>query len=64
MSLVPKHIKDLKPYVSGKSQSEFKREFGNLSSIKLASNENPLGSSPKSIEKMQIAVSSVNRYPD
>ena len=64
MSLVPKHIKDLKPYVSGKSQSEFKREFGNLSAIKLASNENPLGSSPKSIEKMQMAVSSVNRYPD
>jgi len=64
MSLVPKHIKDLKPYVSGKSLSEFKREFGNLSSIKLASNENPLGSSPKSIKKMKMAISSVNRYPD
>jgi len=64
MSLVPKHIKNLKPYVSGKSQNEFKREFGNMSSIKLASNENPLGSSPKSIKKVQEAISYVNRYPD
>ena len=64
MSLVPKHIKDLKPYVSGKSLTEFKREFGDLSSIKLASNENSLGASPKAIKRVQDAISTTNRYPD
>ena len=64
MSLVPKHIKELKPYIAGKSKKEFKREFMGRDSIKLASNENPLGCSPKSIERVQTHISSCNRYPD
>ena len=64
MPLVPKHIKNLKPYVSGKSQDEFKREFGDIYSIKLASNENPSGASPKSLDRMKKSISTSNRYPD
>jgi len=64
LSLVPKHIKELKPYVAGKSKQEFKRKFGNRESIKLASNENPLGCSPKSLQRVQAHMSSCNRYPD
>ena len=64
MSLVPKHIKELKPYVAGKSKKEFKRKFGDRDSIKLASNENPLGCSPKSLQRVQAQMSSCNRYPD
>ena len=64
MSLVPKHIKALKPYVAGKSKKEFKRKFGNKEPIKLASNENPLGCSPKSIDKLDNHINNCNRYPD
>ena len=64
MSLVPKHIKKLKPYVAGKSKKEFKRKFGDRDSIKLASNENPLGCPPKSIQRVQIHINNCNRYPD
>jgi len=64
LSLVPKHIKALKPYVSGKSKKEFKREFGNIDPIKLASNENSLGCSPKSTKRVQSYVENCNRYPD
>ena len=64
MSLVPKHIKALKPYVAGKSKKEFIREFGEKKLVKLASNENPLGSSPKAIERVIKSVEDCNRYPD
>ena len=64
MSLVPKHIKELKPYVAGKSKKEFQRDFGSLNSIKLASNENPIGCSQKSIERVKKHIVNCNRYPD
>jgi histidinol-phosphate aminotransferase len=64
LSLVPKHIKALKPYVAGKSKREFKRKFKGINPIKLSSNENPLGSSPKSIQRVQSFINSCNRYPD
>jgi len=64
LSLVPKHIKELKPYVAGKSKKEFKRKFGDKEPIKLASNENPLGCSPKSIDKLDDHINNCNRYPD
>ena len=64
MSLVPKHIKELKPYIPGKSKQDFKNKYGNKNSIKLASNENPLGCSPKSIERVQLHINNCYRYPD
>ena len=56
MSLEPKHIKALKPYVAGKSKKQFVREFGERNLVKLASNENPLGCSPKAIERVMKLV--------
>lgn len=54
----------LKPYVPGKPLSELEREYGVSDSIKLASNENPLGPSPKAVEAMQAALHDLTRYPD
>ena len=62
--LVNPHILELKAYVPGKPVEEVERELGISSSIKLASNENPIGPSPKAVEALLAAVSQVNRYPD
>ena len=64
MSLVPKHIKKLQPYVAGKSKKEFERQFDGITPVKLASNENPLGCSPKAIQASIKSVEECNRYPD
>jgi len=55
---------DLKPYVPGKPISEVKRELGIDEVIKLASNENPLGPSPKAKEAAHRAVEELMLYPD
>lgn len=57
-------VEDLVPYPPGKPIEELERELGITGSIKLASNENPLGPSPKAVEAVKRAVSGVNRYPD
>ncbi|MDP6980321.1 MAG: histidinol-phosphate transaminase [Myxococcota bacterium] len=62
--LVNPHIRDLAPYQPGKPMEELERELGIDSSIKLASNENPLGPSPKAIEAVRAEIEAVNRYPD
>ncbi|MBJ23027.1 MAG: histidinol-phosphate transaminase [bacterium] len=62
--LVKPHIRDLDPYVPGKPMEELERELGISNSIKLASNENPLGPSPKAVEAMRAAAGEVHRYPD
>ncbi len=54
----------LKPYVAGKPIEEVKRELGLNDIIKLASNENPLGSSPKAIEAVENNVRKMHLYPD
>lgn len=64
MISVPSHIVNLKPYVSGKSVDEVAREYGVVDAIKLASNENPLGSPPRSIEAIKASLSSLAIYPD
>jgi histidinol-phosphate aminotransferase len=61
---IPDYIKNLKPYVPGRPIEEIQKEF-NLKTIhKIASNENPLGPSPKAIEAMINITSGLNRYPD
>ncbi len=60
----PDHIQKLVPYVPGKPIEETKREFGLKSVVKLASNENPLGSSPKAIKAIKKGLSELHRYPD
>ncbi|MBS3732599.1 MAG: histidinol-phosphate transaminase [Desulfobacterales bacterium] len=61
---IPDYIRSIKPYKPGKPIEELEREYGISGSIKLASNENPLGSSPKALFAMQAAMEKLNRYPD
>lgn len=59
-----KNVLGIKPYVPGKPIEEVKREFGLKSVIKLASNENPYGPSPKVLKAICAAAKTLNRYPD
>jgi histidinol-phosphate aminotransferase len=61
---VPDYIARLKPYVPGKPTEELEREYGIGDSIKLASNENPIGPSPKAVEAIRDALKNLHRYPD
>jgi len=61
---VPEHIKGLRPYVPGKPIEELERELRITDAIKLASNENPFGPSPRALAAMRRALSQVHRYPD
>lgn len=61
---VSAEILNLIPYKPGKPISETQREFGLKEVIKLASNENPLGPSPKAIQAVQKYLSQQHRYPD
>jgi histidinol-phosphate aminotransferase len=62
--LVPEYIRGLAPYPPGMPIEELEREYGILNSIKLASNENPLGPSPKAMAAIQQALPNLHRYPD
>ena len=64
--LAPDYIRAIAPYQPGKPISDLAREMGLDPSriVKLASNENPLGASPKAHEAMQQALDEIARYPD
>src|SRR5262245_37855001 len=66
--LVSERIARIAPYVPGKPIEELERELGSTwpkeGAIKLASNENPLGPSPKALEAAQAVMPQVNQYPD
>ena len=57
-------IAGIVPYSPGKPIEEVERELGITGSIKLASNENPRGPSPKALAVLAEAAKTVNRYPD
>jgi len=57
-------VHGLRPYEPGKPESEIQREYGLTDVIKLASNENPLGPSPRAVEAMQAQLGTSARYPD
>jgi histidinol-phosphate aminotransferase len=61
---VPPHIAAIKPYEPGKPLEELEREYGISDSVKLASNENPLGPSPLAVRAMEKAMGKLHRYPD
>lgn len=61
---IPPHVQRLKPYVPGKPIEEVQREFGLTDIVKLASNENPLGPSPKAVEAIRGALDNLALYPD
>jgi histidinol-phosphate aminotransferase len=69
MSLVEQalsYVRAISPYQPGKPISELAREMGIPVDkiVKLASNENPLGMSPKGRRAVEAAISGSERYPD
>ena len=65
MALVPPYIAALRAYEAGRSIEEVQKQFGLTRVAKLASNENPLGSSPLAIEAAQRALAGgFSRYGD
>ncbi len=64
MLKVPDHILSIPPYVPGKPVEELERERGIRDSVKLASNENPLGPSPRALDALRRAITGMHRYPD
>jgi histidinol-phosphate aminotransferase len=57
-------IDNISPYVPGKPISDVQRELGLSDVIKLASNENPFGCSPKVKQAISDSLSEINLYPD
>jgi histidinol-phosphate aminotransferase len=64
MPSVPPYIEDLRPYQPGRSIDEVRQAYGLTRVAKLASNENPLGSSPVALAAIANKISSVNYYPN
>lgn len=65
-ALAPANIRAIAPYQGGKPISELAREMGlnEIDIVKLASNENPLGMSPKAQMALEEAIYEIARYPD
>lgn len=57
-------VQKLRPYLPGKPVEELERELGISDSIKLASNENPLGASEKALQAIRHCYKNINYYPD
>jgi histidinol-phosphate aminotransferase len=60
---VPEHVRNLSGYTPGKSLRQAQQE-SHVNCIKMASNENPFGPSPKAVEAMQAVLAESNFYPD
>lgn len=62
--LAPPYVRAIAPYQPGKPIAELERELGITGIVKLASNENPLGASPKAVAAMHEAIKTIALYPD
>ncbi len=62
--VVRPQVAEITPYLPGKPVSELQRELGVKQVIKLASNENPLGCSPRATAAIQNHLTEMSRYPD
>jgi len=60
----PTHVRNLDFYQPGKPIEELERELGISGAIKVASNENPLGPSPKALAALPDALPQLHLYPD
>jgi histidinol-phosphate aminotransferase len=60
----PSHVASLDVYQPGKPVEELERELGITGAIKVASNENPLGPSPRALAALPAALAQLHRYPD
>jgi histidinol-phosphate aminotransferase len=57
-------VQAIAPYVPGKPAEEVAREYGIDDVLKLASNENPLGPSPRAVEALREGLADLHVYPD
>jgi len=57
-------VQALRPYEPGKPVETLERELGIREAVKLASNENPLGPSPRAVEALRNALGNLHIYPD
>ncbi len=64
LDLAAPSVRKLAPYVPGKPLSELEREYGIRDSIKLASNENPLGPGTKARAAIAKSIDELGLYPD
>ncbi|MEM7253010.1 MAG: histidinol-phosphate transaminase, partial [Pseudomonadota bacterium] len=62
--LVVPGVRQLQPYVPGKPAEEVERELGLTDVVKLASNESPIGPSPKALAAVRDSLDGLERYPD
>jgi histidinol-phosphate aminotransferase len=60
----PAHVASLDVYQPGKPIEELERELGITGVVKVASNENPLGPSPRALAVLPAVLSQIHRYPD
>lgn len=63
-AFVPPHVQGLDVYQPGKPIEELERELGITGAIKVASNENPLGPSPRALAALPAALPQLHLYPD
>ncbi|MBM7454993.1 histidinol-phosphate aminotransferase [Oceanisphaera litoralis] len=64
LALANAGVEKLHPYQPGKPVEELERELGISNSVKLASNENPMGLGPKAKAAIERALPDLARYPD
>ena len=62
--IAPRHVRGLDAYQPGKPVEELERELGIKNAIKVASNENPLGPSPRAVAAIKGALDTLHLYPD
>jgi histidinol-phosphate aminotransferase len=62
--LVPPYIEALRPYEAGRTAESVRRQYGLSRVAKLASNENPLGASPRAVEAIRRSLEGLNLYPN
>lgn len=61
---VPPYIQAIRPYVPGKPVEEVERELGLKDTVKMASNENPLGPSPRALHALRAFLDRIHVYPE
>ena len=64
MPLVPPYIEALRPYEAGRTAESVRRQYGLSRVAKLASNENPLGASPRAVEAIRRSLAGLHLYPN
>jgi histidinol-phosphate aminotransferase len=62
--IAPRHVRGLDAYQPGKPVEELERELGITGALKVASNENPLGPSPRAVAAIEQALGQLHLYPD